>query len=211
MPGFYVKAASGRSWWTLAGGPGLLIPVRTIEGGIAALRLRPDDPRSGKYVWLSSAGRCCGASCPACCHVARPAAPPTDTRIYLTEGELKADIASEWLGAVVVSAPGVGSWRLGIAAVSALASQGAEVVVAFDADARTNRHVAARERELVAALHDEGYSVHRAAWPSDLKGIDDALVAGADVKVRPVGVTVRVVRHRRRRPGPKRTVTVGEQ
>lgn len=210
VPGLYVAEWGGRRRWKLAGPPGLLIPARDPRGRILALRIRPDGPRHGKYIWLSSRGRQLGTPCAACCHVVRPCGPVTDRRIWLTEGELKADIASDRLGAVVVSVPGVGSWRRCVEVASALGGHGAGVVVAFDGDARTNRQVAASERELVAALHHRGHTVHRALWPEGLKGLDDALIAGAEVLVRAVNVVIRILPpRRRRRLGPRKTLTVG--
>ena len=209
VPGFYVRQSATGTWWTLAGPQGLVISVRDAHDRIVALRIRPDEPHGGKYIWLSSRGRRCGTACSAYCHIARPLRPVTDPRIWLTEGELKADIASERLGAIVVSVPGVGSWRLALAVILELAEAGAEVVVAFDSDARTNMHVGACERELVAALHEAGREVYRADWPGEFNGLDDALADGAEVTVRPVSVVVRIFPHHRRRLGPARAVTIG--
>jgi len=196
IPGFCLERADGGSWWTIAGRPGLLIPVRDVEGKIVALRIRPDDPVDGKYRWFSSGEREGGTACAAHCHVARPLGFVADSRLYITEGEIKADIAAQCLGAVVVSVPGVGLWRAGVETVRALAQKGSVVVAAYDLDSRTNPFVAAHEADLLAALHKGGYSVHRALWPVPHKGIDDALVAGASVVTRPVNVIGRVVRRR---------------
>ena len=209
VPGFHVKVLHRRRYWTLAGSPGLLVPVRDSQNRIVALRIRPDDPVRAKYVWLSSAGRECGVSSGAPCHVARPPGPVRDERFFITEGELKADIASDRLGAIVISVPGVGSWRSGAETVGRLAGEGVGVVVAFDMDAHSNPHVAASERELIAALHRAGRDVYRAGWPKEFKGLDDALVGGAEIVVRPVSVLVHLVPHGRRASVPARVVTVG--
>jgi hypothetical protein len=211
VPGFFRKREGKCSWWTLAGSPGLLIPVRDVDGQLGAIRIRPDSPTGPKYIWLSSCGREDGTACPTCCHVARPLGSVTDPRLFITEGELKADIASDRLGAVVVSVPGVGSWRKGVNVVREMAPPGGEVVVAFDMDARMNRHVAAHERELVASLHDEGFAVLNASWPLGFKGIDDALVATAALAVKPVSVVVRRIAHRRRQVTSPGAVRIGGQ
>ncbi len=55
IPGLYVDAQGARHWWTLAGAPGLLIPVRSVDGHIVALKVRVDHPGEGpKYTYLSS-------------------------------------------------------------------------------------------------------------------------------------------------------------
>lgn len=209
IAGFFIAEDDG-TWWTFAGSPGLVIPVKDTEGRVVALRLRPDSPDQPKYVWFSSAGRRSGVGSGALCHIARRLRSVTDSRIWLTEGELKADIASERLGAVVVSIPGVAAWRKALAVLRRLVEPGGAVVVAFDADARTNAAVAEHEADLILALDKAGYQVHRAVWRGAHKGVDDALVAGADVGIERVNAVRRLRPHRRRRRGPRRTVRVGE-
>ena len=60
--------------------------------------------------------------------------------VRLTEGELKADVATALSGILTVSMPGVSSWRPALAVLEALGT--AVVHLAFDADAKNNEHVA---------------------------------------------------------------------
>src|SRR5262249_53905158 len=58
VPGFYVKEKDVRSYTTIAGAAGLLVPVRDVKGRIIALKVRRDDAENGpRYSYLSSARR----------------------------------------------------------------------------------------------------------------------------------------------------------
>ena len=76
-------------------------------------------------------------------------------------------------GRLVVSAPGVDGWSAAFEVVRRLDAR--DVVVAFDSDATTNKHVAAAEGELLAALRRAGVTAVRATWPAQFKGLDDYL------------------------------------
>src|SRR5205823_5320190 len=131
VPGLY---RSGAGWHCLAGNAGLLIPVRGPRREIRGLRIRPDDPKKleeGKYRWLSSPGRKCGAGSGAHVHVARPRGKVGDPALWVTEGELKADYASERLGAVVLSIPGVDLWARALPDIQTLLPTPGRVVVAM--------------------------------------------------------------------------------
>jgi hypothetical protein len=109
VPGFFVKKEDGKHWLTLAGAPGILIPVRDLAGQIVAIKIRADDPGDGpKYTWLSSASY--GGPGPSNrIHVPMFAGDRSIVRI--TEGELKADIATALSNILTLSIPGVSSWR----------------------------------------------------------------------------------------------------
>ena len=173
IPGFFFS----RRWdkWALAGDPGLLIPVRGIGRLILGWQIRVDQPRGGKYVWLSSAGRPAGASPGAPVHLAAPAVEKSPIR-WIVEGPLKANICAERLGAVVLGVAGVASWR---EAPDILGQMGTgKVVVAYDMDWAANDVVAHHRRQLVGHLLKAGFEVRVAEWDSRHKGLDDALVAG---------------------------------
>ncbi len=199
VPGFYLKNDKGQSWWSLAGPPGLVVPIRNADGMIEACQVRRDDEDAGsKYVWLSTAGRPQGASSGAPAHVARPSTPPRDRRIWLTEGPLKADMVSERLAAVVIAVPGVPSWRVGLETANALAGELRHLVVAYDMDFATNPHVAAARNELIVGAVQTGWVVEVAAWNPKAKGIDDALALGLKVTTAPSSpVMVRSRMHKR--------------
>jgi hypothetical protein len=160
---------------------GLLIPVRNVDGKIVALKVRRDrgEPR---YVYLSRADNGSGS------HVHVPVLRTTTVRV--TEGELKADVATLLTGELTLSLPGVNSWRAALPVLEAL--RPTVVCLAFDADKADNKHVARAEQNLANALLEAGYMVEIETWPADHKGIDDALAAGATIEREPAGHTANI-------------------
>lgn len=166
--------------WTLAGLAGLLVPVR-IDGNISALKIRRDDAE-GRYanaprysaLSSSSAG---GVSAEVTSHR------PSWTRcngaplLRVTEGELKADIASALSGVPTISVPGIGQWKRAFEVVQHAQPQLVEVVFDHDENPRTRARVAACAEALVRALCEAGYpAVRRVIDGSEGKGIDDVLL-----------------------------------
>jgi hypothetical protein len=180
VPGFYQKKGAHGHYWTVAGSPGLLIKVLGPDGQIRGLRLRPDDKGDGgKYRWFSSNDRPGGAGSGAHCHVARPLGPVRDPTVFSTEGEIKADLAAERLGAVVLSVPGVDLWQRALDDLAVLLPEGGRAVTALDADWRNKPPVHRAVWSLLLACGAIGYDAEVALWDvKDGKGIDDLLVAG---------------------------------
>ena len=176
VPGFYVAEHASRRWWSLAGAAGLLIPVRNLDGHIACLKVRADDHGAGpKYTTISSAKHG-GPSPGAPVHVSVHALPRGDV-VRVTEGELKADIATALSGVVTLSIPGVTAWRTVLPVLAML--QARRVLLAFDMDWKANPHVARALAQTTEALVEAGYNVVVEAWDaSQGKGIDDVLVSG---------------------------------
>jgi hypothetical protein len=188
VPGFCTASNERGTYRTLAGSPGLLIPVRAPNKQIRAVRIRPDDQASGgKYRWLSSANKPGGSGPEASCHVARPVLRPVeDQAIWITEGELKADISADRLGAVVISIPGVGLWSRSLPDLAELVPKGGRVVVALDADWRENHYVHAAIHGLLLACAALGYETGVAIWDmTNGKGLDNLLVAGHRPEIHP--------------------------
>ncbi|RKO65740.1 toprim domain-containing protein [Desulfofundulus salinus] len=180
IPGFYkARGPHGGTYWTFDRQPGYFIPVRDEKGRIQALQRRMDDARGGKYKLFSGHKSRGGCSCGTPAHVARPAK-TEDRRIWITEGPLKADIAGEYLGAVVVGALSAATWRPVIPVILALGAK--EAVIAYDRDLETNPEVGRAYEALKAELKKHGLVVGRAVW-NGKKGIDDALAAGMEVRV----------------------------
>jgi DNA primase len=210
VPGFYLAARDGQRWWSLAGAAGLLIPVRDRDGHIVALKVRADDPGDGpKYTTISSA-RHGGPSPGAQVHIPHHDSLHSET-IRLTEGELKADVATVLSGMLTVSVPGVALWRRVLPMLQALQPQ--RVRLAFDADWRTNPHVAQALGQAAFALVQVGYAVQVEVWDPALgKGVDDLLAAGYPPAVQSValafGASVRG--QARAWTGQVRTVTAEE-
>jgi hypothetical protein len=176
VPGIVWRTADdGHGWWSLGGSPGLLIPVRDIDDQVVALKVRRRDPCDGqRYLYLSSA-RVGGASALAALHVPVVHARTDAPLLVITEGELKADVATHLLGAPVVGLPGVGSYGLAVQLAGVL--QPRRVAVAFDMDGLTNRFVTRASLQLVTALRSAGHEAEVWRWDPALKGIDDMLLA----------------------------------
>lgn len=177
VPGFGLK----RGQLTLAGRPGLLIPVISPEGHIVSLVIRPDIQREGrKYVVLSSSWLENGASPGARLHLAIPDQIATDA-LWITEGPLKANMASIRLKAKVLAVPGVSNWgeilKLNLPQ---------KAVLAYDTD-YDNFQVKYHARKLANALIRRGVDLRVALWQG-YKGIDDALVGGVKIQLLQTGI-----------------------
>jgi hypothetical protein len=176
VPGFYVAEQGGQRWWSLAGSVGLLIPVRDLDGHIVALKVRADAPGDGpKYSTVSSTKHG-GPSPGAPVHVPLSEGLRGDI-VRLTEGELKADVATALSGLLTLSIPGVTMWRKALPVLQHL--QAPQVLLAFDADWRSNPQVARALGQVAFALVTASYAVQVEDWAPALgKGIDDLLAAG---------------------------------
>lgn len=183
VPGLHYRSSDNK--FTVGGWEGILIPVRTVDGSIQALKTRADDSAdsSAKYRFVSS--RKHGGATPGSpVHI--PLHPGIDdlSTVRLTEGELKADLATAYTGTLTISVPGVSSWRAGIDAIRELPVS--TVLLAFDADANEKPQVQRALRSTVNALLSDGYDVNVETWAaSDGKGIDDLLAGGGKPKQTP--------------------------
>lgn len=159
----------------------------------------------GKYFWVSSAKKHLGANGKMPLQVAyNPTVAqlkPNDEKlkqyikqpkqIWLTEGGLKALVATAKLSSNYVLPEGTGTDFLAVAGVSSYRKflpmlkklNATSVVVAFDMDFQANVQVSQNLKKLVNELHEQGYKVQVAYWLNK-KGIDDALVAGEEIKLR---------------------------
>jgi hypothetical protein len=184
VPGFIRRADVPMA---LAGRAGLLIPVMNAAGTTVGMTLRPDkpalDPKGkalGKYVAFTSSTHG-GPNAASAAHVPPIASQGSHEVVRVTEGPLKASIATSKTGLLTIGLPGVGSWRL---ALPVLKSLGAERVrLAFDSDASVNPNVAGALAYAARGLVASGYKVEVERWNATHKGIDDALVAGVSLEV----------------------------
>ncbi len=180
VPGLYVRPGDdGRSWWTLAGAAGILIPVRDLEKRVVALKVRRDDDGGAhgdvpRYTYVSSATY--GGPGPgAPVHI--PLFQESASTVRVTEGELKADVATTLSCLHTISVPGVSAYRAAIPVLKALRAD--TVRLAFDADAAGNPHVKRALEGAATAYKVAGFRVELEMWPeTDGKGIDDLLASG---------------------------------
>lgn len=194
MPGFYTH---GKQWRMAGQKSGILIPVCDKDNCIQGLQIRVDQPSvkmipqpdgsvckktGGKYSWFSSPpdrkGRDGvprypnGTSISSFIHVTGDMSSDT---VYLTEGALKADVASYLAGgALFVGLTGVQNTRYLRDVINGLRPK--KVVECIDMDLRTNpdvRRAQAKIQSIVMPLCDKYETFY---WPESEKGIDDYLL-----------------------------------
>ena len=178
-------------------------PIVASINGVSKCSFNPHF--GGKYFWVSSAKKHLGANGKMPLQVAyNPTVAqlkPNDEKlkqyikqpkqIWLTEGGLKALVATAKLSSNYVLPEGTGTDFLAVAGVSSYRKflpmlkklNATSVVVAFDMDFQANVQVSQNLKKLVNELHEQGYKVQVAYWLNK-KGIDDALVAGEEIKLR---------------------------
>jgi hypothetical protein len=181
VPGFY----KDRAGWRMVKVPsGFFIPVLDRQGLIQGLQIRCDylkTPKDSRYRWLSSRGYPHGTSSGAPVHVQNPERITATDRCLITEGALKAFIASHYLspdegGLLAIS--GTSAFRENFGAqLKSVWPDLRTAVVCFDADFAEKREVKQQLRRLVCALKAASFeSVVIRTWEHE-KGIDDYLLA----------------------------------
>lgn len=164
--------------------PLLVIPYSDDQGRIQAcqLRLHRNDLRTGekKYRWLACQFESRGTSSGTPIHFTfKPATLAPGQTIIITEGALKAGVLVSFRpNARVIATSGVSCSHAEIIE----AARSYSVLIAFDADYKTNpavarqlaRLVAAREQDIAA--HQLSTSTRIVTWQR-YKGIDDAVLA----------------------------------
>lgn len=169
IPGFYRENGE----WRFVFRKGILIPVCDYRGYIQGLQVRLDDAEKGKYCWFSSNHYNEGTRALTYIHATNLA---QDTTVYLTEGALKADVASYLMNdAGFIAVPGVNA----ISGLTTLLKQLGikEVVEMFDSDKLTNPNVANALASLQRTLMRAGIAYIPTSWNSTYKGIDDYMLA----------------------------------
>ncbi|MEN6300628.1 MAG: DUF5906 domain-containing protein [Anaerolineaceae bacterium] len=185
IPGFYYaeNKAKTKRYLTLNYRAGIVIPSLNLDGMVQALITRADKSDGAKYVILSSKKR--GGFTPSMeCHIPTVESSQrltgTVSTVRVTEGVLKADIATMRSGILTLGLQGL-TWKRSLPTLQRLAPAPARILIAFDADASKNLHVAQSLKRFVEALRQDlpAASVGLEIWPIDWgKGIDDCLAAG---------------------------------
>lgn len=186
IPGFYTKNGITRFVYRKKG---FFCPVRTLHGQIAGLQIRYDNlpdnataeqkDKYRKYVWLTSSEQEGGVSVSGCenIHFAGFYRGRDLSRVCLTEGVLKADIASHISGLPFIGLTGVsntGQLAKALAELKAIGTK--EVVECMDMDYQTNPNVFKACRKIHQICVDSGLKVTVLTWPAELKGVDDLLL-----------------------------------
>jgi hypothetical protein len=202
VPGFYTGP---NNEWLLAGAAGLAIPVRNQQQKIVGIKIRADKPKSTatKYTSLSSNPKPTSEGnskypngTRAAIHMHWPLPQKARGKVLrITEGELKAELATSFTGVYTISLPGVNNWRMALTAIEA--EKPDRVLLAFDADKleekgggydgtdSTNTTPAKRFEvgvamaKLYKAVRNLGIACAIEDWPATAgKGIDDVLMDG---------------------------------
>lgn len=160
IPGLHLRSEGERTWLSLGGAPGLVIPVRDVRGRIVALSIRlADSADGGKYRFLSSRGH--GGPGPGA-----PVHVPLDGRprevMAVVEGALKADVVSALWDVPAIGLPGVGAWRRMFPVLEECGCR--RVRLLFDADAWSNPAVGRSLKAAWAALKSKGIPAEIGRW-----------------------------------------------
>lgn len=168
--------------WTLGGAAGMIIPVRNVSGEIIALLVKSDKPVDGnKYLWLSSA-KYKGPGPGAPPHIPVQLVGGEGSVVHIVEGVLKAEIFTALSREPSIGISGVGNWKPAIEILQQFKVE--KVILAIDGDAADNVRVAQPLLEMFKELSSKGFKVGYKAWDFRVaKGIDDALIANAEIKL----------------------------
>lgn len=172
--------------------PGYLIPFRDAKGRIQALQIRTNkgDP---KYLFFGFRDSGIDHSTPV--HVVNADAARRTRSAWVTEGPLKADVASLFFDACFVASPGVSSWRSLIPVLESFDLE--EVVQAFDRDQDENPAVKKCVEKFEEEITDR-FRTCRAKWPPEYgNGLDDALMKISktlEVEAHPDSLVIREIK-----------------
>jgi hypothetical protein len=174
-----------------------------VKTRVIALIIRSDDPDADPRYSAVSSKKYGGPGSGAPLHVPLFQGIMPE-RVRLTEGILKADIATALSGVLTLGLPGVSTWRHAIPVLRKLPVR--TLMLAFDADACRNWTVARALQRSAAALKAAGVEVVLEHWrEEDGKGIDDVLGAGKRPEVvigRAVPEAIRAIMHAAHRADP---------
>jgi hypothetical protein len=174
VPGFYYDESRQLN----IKGSGMFIPYRDAKGVIRGMQIRPDRGNA-KYFWFSSADLPKGASSGSFPHFAGVDYAKQSKEIWITEGGLKADCAS-FLGSIgVVAMAGVTAvdYHTLMQEIKSDVPEVEKIILAFDADWKTNIHVKKPLLQLLDVAREHFDSVEIEDWDAKQgKGIDDKLL-----------------------------------
>jgi DNA primase len=171
---------------------GYLIPFRDEKGRIQAMQIRTD---SGEPKYLFFGFRDSGIDNSTPVHVVNPDVARRTRSAWVTEGPLKADVASMFFDACFVASPGVSSWRSLTPVLKDLNLEG--IVQAFDRDQDENPAVKKCVEKFEEQLMDK-IQISRAKWPPEYgNGVDDALMKISktlEVEAHPDSLVIREIK-----------------
>jgi hypothetical protein len=174
VPGFFKR---GGEWHMRDYGAGFFVPVRDEHLRIVGLQIRRDEGEP-RYIWFSSSNYPHGTPSSSPVHYARPHLLCDASEVILTEGGLKADVASYLLDAPIIAGGGVHNFGQNFAENTKAKFPNLQtILIAFDSDYRTKPQVKTALEKLMRNLSGVGFRVKVRTWPPRYKGIDDYLLA----------------------------------
>lgn len=178
VPGFFKKDDfwSNDFYW-FKSAKGMVIPSRDSKGKIFNFRIRIETEKGKAYIFVSSKKNG-GPSAPMKLHF--PRAYRGEEELSVTEGPLKADVATALSGRLVVSTQSITSIDCLAEDLEGLKVK--RVFVAFDKDLESNLSVARATAKVLRYLSILGFETGIMTWEIDEKGIDDALKAGGTLE-----------------------------
>jgi hypothetical protein len=108
VPGMFFQNKQSRSFWSIAGTDGILIPIRDFQGRIVSISIRTDNPsdKIGKYILMSSKRH--GGPGPGLrIHVPLQVHKLPKSVVRITEGILKSDTATALSGIPTIGLNGL--------------------------------------------------------------------------------------------------------
>jgi len=174
VPGFYLD--DNGDWTMDIRGNGIMIPVRDDLGNIQGIQIRTDKGDK-KYYWLTSVEKKEGTSSDGYMHYANMNL-LRNNEVFLTEGPLKADIASILSQRAFIAIPGSSCYKLIESNAEKLKWYGVEVIVnAMDMDRYTNVNVMKNVDSMKKVIEEKGFKLINLKWNERFKGIDDYLLS----------------------------------
>lgn len=192
IPGFYDLETSPKLAKFKGG---ILIPVITSTGKISCFQIRNNDLRSDatneekeyyhRYSYLSSSNMDSGYSVTGCENIHHTGfksypicnlnAPKT---VWLTEGALKADVASCLIHQPFIGIMGVNNTSQLTEELSFLKRCGVEnIFLCLDMDYKEKKEVKAALLNIINIIKQSGLHGYQCSWNDSYKGIDDLLLA----------------------------------
>lgn len=166
IPGFYRKYGEWKMY--APNYSGFFIPVCDKDGYIQGMQIRLDSEKT-RYRWFSTSEYPEGTSVSSWVHVVGDTSSDT---AYLTEGALKADVASILSGGnLFLAVPGVNAANCLSDTLRQLDLK--KVYEVFDMDKQVNIHVGKALAKIKDILYEHGIEVQTCTWNPWYKGIDD--------------------------------------
>jgi len=155
----------------------IVVPCRNYEGRIFGLKQRLFDGKKARIRLLSSS-KFGGPKAIADCHFPLGVNKKETGRLWITEGERKADVWWLTKNEQIVSIPGVGAWKLVLNVLETVLPTTKSIVLALDRDGEGQK----TKNKLIEELSEKDYTIEVAEWEEE-KGLDDALLAGKEIKL----------------------------